>query len=874
MAEEIYPVEVEKEINELVEKGVKCLESFKELNQEQVDFIVAKVSCAVLDHHEYLARLAFEETGRGVFEDKCTKNLFACEYVVNAMRHLKTVGIISDDPVTGITEVADPLGVICGVTPVTNPTSTVIFKSLIALKTRNPIIFGFHPNAQKCCVETAKIIVDAAVAAGAPIDCVQYISHPSLDATKCLMHHKDIATILATGGNAMVTEAYSCGKPALGVGAGNVPAYVEKTCNVAQAANDILMSKAFDNGMVCASEQAAIVDKEIYNEFLKDIQKYGAYVCNEKEKELLEKYMFRANKNGVGTSLFAGLVGHPAYEIAHNAGFEVPEKTPILIAEVDHVGMDEPLSREKLSPVLALIKAKSTSDGFDKAEAMVELNGLGHSACIHTHEKILVDEFGTRLKACRIIWNQPTSFGGIGNIYNNFLPSMTLGCGSYGHNSVSGNVSAINLINIKRIGKRRNNMQWFKIPRKIYFERNSIQYLLDCKEIHKAFIVTDKSMVQLGFMSRIIDELKKRRNDVVIQLFTDVEPDPDISTVRAGTKLMQSFNPDTIIALGGGSVMDAAKCMWLFYEHPEVNFDDLKQKFMDIRKRAFKYPELGQKTKLICIPTTSGTGSEVSPFAVISDHEHQKKYPLTDYSLTPTVAIIDPEFTTNLPASVTADTGLDVLCHAVEAYVSVLASDYTDGLAIHAVELVFENLLKTVKDGKNELEAREKMHNAATIAGMAFANAFLGMCHALAHKIGGFYHIPHGRIIGILLPYVIRYNGQVPQKLSTWPKYNVYDADKRYAKLARLLGLKAKTDAEGVESFAQACYDLSVEIGEVPSFKGQGIDEEDWMSNVEKIAYLAYEDQCVPANPRIPLVKDMIEILKDAYYGNFKKESK
>lgn len=417
-------------------------------------------------------------------------------------------------------------------------------------------------------------------------------------------------------------------------------------------------------------------------------------------------------------------------------------------------------------------------------------------------------------------------------------------------------------------------MQWFKIPRKIYFERNSIQYLLDCKEIHKAFIVTDKSMVQLGFMSRIIDELKKRRNDVVIQLFTDVEPDPDISTVRAGTKLMQSFSPDTIIALGGGSVMDAAKCMWLFYEHPEVNFDDLKQKFMDIRKRAFKYPELGQKTKLICIPTTSGTGSEVSPFAVISDHEHQKKYPLTDYSLTPTVAIIDPEFTTNLPASVTADTGLDVLCHAVEAYVSVLASDYTDGLAIHAVELVFENLLKTVKDGKNELEAREKMHNAATIAGMAFANAFLGMCHALAHKIGGFYHIPHGRIIGILLPYVIRYNGQVPQKLSTWPKYNVYDADKRYAKLARLLGLKAKTDAEGVESFAQACYDLSVEIGEVPSFKGQGIDEEDWMSNVEKIAYLAYEDQCVPANPRIPLVKDMIEILKDAYYGNFKKESK
>ena len=871
MENENYPVEVVKEIDTLVSKGVECLEKFRLLNQEQVDYIVAKVSCAVLDHHEYLARLAVEETGRGVFEDKCTKNLFACEYVVNNMRHLKTCGIISDDPVTGITEVADPLGVICGVTPVTNPTSTVIFKCLIALKTRNPIIFGFHPNAQKCCVETAKIIEEAAVKAGAPENCVQFIANPSLAATNYLMHHKDIASILATGGNAMVSAAYSCGKPALGVGAGNVPAYVEKTCDVAQAANDILMSKSFDNGMVCASEQVAIVDKEVYSEFIKDLQKYGAYVCNDEEKAMLEKYMFRPTKDGKSTALFAGLVGHLAWEIAHEAGFEVPKKTPILIAEIDKIGMEEPLSREKLSPVLGVLKVKSTKEGMDAAEAMVELGGLGHSACIHTKDKALVDEFGVRLKACRIIWNSPTSFGGIGNIYNSFIPSMTLGCGSYGHNSVSGNVGAVNLINIKRIGKRRNNMQWFKLPSKIYFERNSIQYLKDAKNVEKVFIVTDASMVQLGFMNKIVDQLKSRRNEVSIQLFTDVEPDPDIKTVKAGAALMDSFRPDTIIALGGGSVMDAAKGMWLFHENPDVNFDDLKQKFMDIRKRAFKFPELGKKTKLICIPTTSGTGSEVTPFAVISDREHQKKYPLTDYSLTPTIAIVDPEFTTNLPASVTADTGMDVLCHAVEAYVSMLASDFTDGLAIQSIELVFEYLERTVVDGKNDLEAREKMHNAATIAGMAFANAFLGMCHALAHKVGGFYHIPHGRIIGILLPYVIRYNGQIPQKLGTWPKYKVYDAHKRYTKLARLLGLKARNEEEGVESFANAVYDLSVRIGEKPSFEAQGVDEADFMANVEKIAYLAYEDQCTPANPRVPLVEDMIQILKDAYYGNFKK---
>ncbi len=854
------------EVDGLVKKGLVALEKFRLLDQKTVDYIVAKVSTKVLDQHEYLARLAVEETKRGVFEDKCTKNLFACEYVTNAMRHLKTCGIISDDPVTGITEIADPLGVIAGVTPVTNPTSTTIFKCLISLKTRNPIIFGFHPNAQNCSVETAKIILKAAVEAGAPEDCVQWISNPSLDATTALMNHPGVACILATGGNAMVKAAYSCGKPALGVGAGNVPAYVEKTANIAQAANDILMSKAFDNGMVCASEQAVIIDKEVYDEFIKDIKRYGAYLCNKEEKALLEKYMFRPTKDG-STALFAGLVGHPAWEIAHEAGFEVPKETPILMAECSKVGFEEPLTREKLSPVLAVLKSKDSKEGLDLAEKMVELNGLGHSACIHTSNKELADEFGTRLKACRIIWNSPTTFGGIGNIYNSFLPSMTLGCGSYGHNSVSGNVSAINLINIKRIGKRRNNMQWFKVPSKIYFERNSIQYLKDAKNLNKAFIVCDETMVRFGFLQKVLDQLNSRRNEVQVQLFTNVEPDPDITTVKKGAEMMSAFNPDTIIALGGGSSMDAAKGMWLFYENPEVNFDDLKQKFMDIRKRAFRYPELGKKSKLICIPTTSGTGSEVTPFAVISNRAEHKKYPLTDYSLTPTIAIIDPEFTTNLPPRVTADTGLDVLTHALEAYVSMLASDYTDALALQAIQIVFEYLPRAVKNGKNDLEAREKMHNASTMAGMAFANAFLGMCHSMAHKIGGMYHVVHGRANAILLPFVVRYNGEVPQKLSTWPKYNVYDADKRYAKVARLLGLKARTDAEGVKSLADAIYDLGIECGEEMNFKSENISKEDWFKNAEELAYLAYEDQCTPCNPRIPMIKDMVKILEDAYEG-------
>ena len=871
MGDKVENVAALEEVDKLVKNAQKALDEFLNLDQEKVDYIVAKCSVAGLDHHGTLAAKAIEETKRGVFEDKATKNLFACEYVVNNMRHLKTVGVIKDDPVTGITEIADPIGVVCGITPVTNPTSTVIFKSLICLKTRNPIIFAFHPSAQQSSKAAAMVMYEAAVAAGAPKNCIQWIEHPSMDATSALMNHPGVATILATGGNAMVKAAYSCGKPAMGVGAGNVPAYIHKDADVEQAVNDIVLSKSFDNGMICASEQAAIIDKEIYKEAKELFVRFKVYFVNKEEKVKLSRFMFgfaHGDENVETAKLNPNVVGKSAHWIAEQAGFEVPEDTVILAVECDMVGPKEPMTREKLSPVLAILKSKDAEEGFKLAEQMVCFNGLGHSAAIHCKEQAMADAYGEKVKAMRIIWNSPSTFGGIGNVYNSFLPSLTLGCGSYGKNSIGGNVSAVNLLNVKKVGKRRNTMQWFKVPRKIYFERNSIQYLQSCRDVNKVFIVTDRSMVDFGFVNRVTEQLNLRRNPVQVQLFCDVEPDPDIETVKRGLRLMQAFGPDTIIALGGGSPMDAAKGMWLFYEHPEVNFDDLKQKFMDIRKRAFKYPELGKKSKLICIPTTSGTGSEVTPFAVISDKANNKKYPLTDYSLTPTVAIVDAEFTTNLPARPTAMTGMDVLTHAIEAYVSVLASDYTDGLALQAIKMVFEYLPRAVKNGKNDLEAREKMHNAATIAGMAFANAFLGMTHSLAHKVGAQFHCVHGYACAVLLPHVIRYNGQVPTKLSVWPKYNHYCADKKYQDIARLIGLKADTPEIAVESLATAVTNLTKEVGLDPNFAAMGIAEEDWNAELERMAVLAYEDQCSPANPRVPLVEDMKEILRKAYKGN------
>ena len=872
--QEVKPVQewtneqIDAHVDELVQNALAALEKFESFDQEAVDYIVAKCSVAGLDQHGVLAEAAVNETGRGVFEDKAVKNLFACEYVTNNLRHLKTVGIINEDPLTGITEIAEPVGVICGIIPTTNPTSTVIFKSLIALKTRNPIIFSFHPSAYECSVQAAKVIRDAAIAAGAPDNCIQWLGMRSMYATNALMNHSGVATILATGGNAMVKAAYSCGKPALGVGAGNVPAYVEKSCVLKRAVNDIVLSKSFDNGMICASEQAAIVDQEIYDAFKVEMNRFKVYFANHEEKAKLETYMFgcTAYSDKVNEArLNPAIVGKPATWIAEQAGFVVPEDTQIICAECEEVGPNEPLTREKLSPVLAILKATSTEDGIAKSAAMVAFNGLGHSAAIHTQNHEISIEFGLKCKAIRVIENAPSTFGGIGSVYNAFIPSLTLGCGSYGHNSVSNNVSAINLLNIKRIGRRNNNMQWMKLPPKIYFERNSIRYLRDMKEMEKAMIVTDRGMYNLGYVDKIEDVIKRRRNKVNVELFFDVEPDPSIETVNAGVELMRKFQPDVIIALGGGSSMDAAKVMWLMYEHPEVNFDDIKQKFMDIRKRAFKFPELGKKARLICIPTTSGTGSEVTPFAVITDKQENKKYPLTDYSLTPTVAIVDPEFAMSMPASIAADTGIDVLTHAIEAYVSILASDFTDGLAKQAVKLVFDYLERSVKNGKNDPEAREKMHNAGTIAGMAFANAFLGMNHSLAHKIGGEWHVPHGRTNGILLPHVIRYNGTIPTKLNIWPKIENYKADVKYMELAQLIGLNPQTPAEGVAMFADACEELCKKVGVPANIKSQGIDQEAWEESVHRMAMNAYEDQCTPANPRMPMVHDMEAILRVIY---------
>lgn len=860
--------EVQLMIDELVQKGLKALDEYQNYDQEKIDYIVAKSSVQALDAHGILAKHAVEETQRGVFEDKATKNLFSCEHVTNSMRGMKTVGIIEEDEIKGLTYIAEPLGVLAGLIPTTNPTSTVIFKSLIALKTRNPIIFSFHPSAFECSKHAAEIVRDAAVKAGAPEDCIQWVPQVSMEATDALMNHDGVASILATGGNAMVRSAYSCGKPALGVGAGNVPAYIEKTANIKQAVHDIVLSRTFDNGMICASEESIVIDAEIYDDVVKEFESYHAVILNAAQKAKLEEFSFGVkahSENCAGAKLNAGMVGKSATWIAKEAGFEVPEKTGLLLVELSEIGEVEPLTREILAPILPLIKVHSREEGLQKSADIVNFDGLGHSAAIHTNDKALVDEFGERVNVMRIIWNSPSTFGGIGDVYNAFEPSLTLGCGSYGRNSVGENVTAKHLLNVKKVGKRRNNMQWFKIPRKVYFERDSIQYLKESYNVNRAMIITDKTMWKLGYVKKVTDQLYARNNHVDIEVFFDVEADPDITTVRRGAEIMKNFEPDTIIALGGGSPIDAAKVMWLFYERPEVDFRDLVQKFMDIRKRAFKFPSLGEKAKFIAIPTTSGTGAEVTPFAVISDKENNMKYPLADYALLPSIAIIDPALVMSVPASVAADTGMDVLTHALEAYVSVMASSYTDGLALQAIQMVFENLEASVKDC--DYEARENMHHASTIAGMAFGNAFLGISHSMAHKIGGQFHTVHGRTNAILLPYVIRYNGTKPAKLSNWPKYNYYDADVRYQTVANLLGLPASTPEEGVASLAKAVFELGEKVGIEMNFKAQGIDQTEWDEKASDLAYLAYEDQCTPVNPRLAVVSDLEEILHDSYLG-------
>ena len=856
-------VNVNEMIDTLVSNAHKALDEFMSFDQEKVDAIVKAMTLAGLDKHMELAKMAVEETGRGVYEDKITKNMFATEYVYHSIKKEKTVGVIAENDIEDYEIIAEPVGVVCGVTPVTNPTSTTLFKAITCIKTRNPIIFGFHPSAQKCSVAAAKIVYDAAVAAGAPEYCIQWIEYPSIEATNTLMNHPGVATVLATGGSGMVKAAYSTGKPALGVGPGNVPCYIHESADLEQAVNDLILSKSFDNGMICASEQAAIVDKKIAPKFEKLMKHFGCYFLKDDEIKKVSDYVINSEKGAVNPDV----VGKSAHWIAENAGVKVPENTKILIGKIDGVGPEYPLSREKLSPVLAYLIAEDENDGIDKAEQMVMFNGKGHSAVIHAKNEEVIQKFASIMKASRLIVNSPSSHGAIGDIYNTNMPSLTLGCGSYGGNSVSGNVTSINLINTKRVAKRRVNMQWFKVPDRIYFEKDSIQYLEKMPDITKAFIVTDPGMVSLGYVDKILYYLRKREEPVHCRIYSEVEPDPSIETVKEGAQMMAEFQPDVIIALGGGSAMDAAKGMWLFYEHPDVDFNALRLRFLDIRKRAFKFPKMRNKAKLVAIPTTSGTGSEVTSFAVISDKKNNMKYPLADYELTPNVAIIDPQFVMSLPKSATADTGLDVLTHAIEAYVSVMASDYTDGLAIKAIQLVFKYLPRAYKNGANDAEAREKMHNASCIAGMAFTNAFLGLNHSIAHKIGGEYHIPHGRANAVLLPYVIEYNAAIPSKFVSFPKYKKFVADEKYAEIARALDLPAKTTKEGVESLVKAVKELMASVNEPSSFKECGIDENEYLEKKADIANKAFEDQCTTANPKLPLVKEIEDIMLKAYYG-------
>ena len=867
-------VSPDKEVDVLVTRAQAALRKFEELDQAQVDRIVAKASIAALNKHLVLAKMAVEETGRGLVEDKATKNIFACEHVTNHLAKQRTVGIINENDVDGIVEVAEPVGVVAGVTPVTNPTSTAIFKSLIALKTRCPIVFGFHPFAQKCSVEAARIVRDAAIEAGAPEDCIQWIEHPSVDATGALMKHPGVATILATGGPGMVKAAYSSGKPALGVGAGNAPAYIDKDVCVPRAVNDLILSKHFDYGMICATEQAIIAHQDVYDRVIDEMKHRRAYFVNKEEKAKLEQYMFGvtayAGKDAPAPKLNSVVPGKSPQFIAHQAGFEIPEDATILAAECQEVGEMEPLTLEKLAPVQAVLKARNKEDAFTKCEQMLR-HGAGHTAAIHTDNEKLVREYGLRMHACRIIWNQPSSLGGIGDIYNSIAPSLTLGCGSYGGNSVSGNVQAVNLINIKRIARRNNNMQWFKVPAKTYFEPNSVRYLRDMFGIHRAVIVCDKVMEQLGIVDKIIDQLRARPEPVTFRIIDYVEPEPSVETVERGAEMMRDeFGPDTIIAVGGGSPMDAAKIMWLLYERPEISFADVREKFFDIRKRAFKIPPLGSKAKLVCIPTSSGTGSEVTPFAVITDHKTGYKYPITDYALTPSVAIVDPVLARTQPKRLASDSGFDALTHCMEAFVSVYANDYTDAMALRAAKLIWDNLAVSVgtEGGRTKTRAQERMHNAATMAGMAFGSSFLGMCHGMAHTIGALCHIAHGRTNSILLPYVIRYNGQIPQEPTSWPKYSEYIAAERYQEMAHVLGIESSTPEEGVELLARAVEDYrDQKLGMDSSFQAAGVDEDYFWSVLDQIGMRAYEDQCTPANPRIPQIEDMKDIAIAAYYG-------
>ena len=855
-------IDEQKHIDDLVNKVSEAQKKFATYSQEQVDEIFRRVALKMSSLRIPLAKMAVEETGMGVWEDKVIKNHFASEYIYNKFKHTKTCGIIHEDAAGGLIQIAEPLGVIAGVVPTTNPTSTAIFKALIALKTRNGIIFSPHPRAKKCTVETARLMLEEAVKAGAPENIIGWIENPTINMTQLLMAHPKVDVILATGGPGMVKAAYSSGKPALGVGAGNAPAVIDETADIEMAVSSILMSKTFDNGMICASEQSVVCVKDVYDAVKAEFIKRGAYILSPKEKEKLGKVIMIDGK------LNSKIVGQKAATIAEMAGIKVDKDTKALLAECKEVGAQEPFSAEKLSPVLALYKANDFKSATARAKELVTHGGAGHTSILYTaqHNDERIKYFGTELHTGRIMINCPSAQGAIGDIYNFRLePSLTLGCGSWGGNSVSENVGVKHLMNIKSVAKREENMLWFRVPSKIYFKPGSLPVALkELKGKKKAFIVTDKPLFDLGYTKHITDVLEEI--GITFQIFSDVKPDPDLTTINQAIKMLNSFEPDIIIALGGGSPIDAAKILWLMYEHPELKFEDLAMRFMDIRKRIFEFPPLGEKATMVAIPTTSGTGSEVTPFSIITDDSVGVKYAIADYALTPNMAIVDANLVQSMPKGLCAASGIDVMTHALESYVSSMATEFTRGLSIQAGQLIMQYLPKSYKEA--EPYARERVHHASTIAGMAFANAFLGVCHSMAHKLGAAFHIPHGFANALLICQVIRYNAtDKPIKQCVFPQYRFPNTKAAYAAFAEALGISGKDDDAKVNGLIKALQDLKKTLNIPMSIKEWGISKKDWDKAMEELPVLAFDDQCTGANPRYPLIEEIRKLYDYAYEG-------
>ena len=851
-------------INKLVDKVSAAQKIYATYTQEQVDEIFKKVALKLSSMRIPLAKLAVEETGMGVLEDKVIKNHFASEYIYNKYKNVQTCGILEEDKISGIMKIADPIGVIAGVIPTTNPTSTAIFKALIALKTRNAIIFSPHPRAKGCTVETAKIILEEAVKAGAPADIIGWIESPTITLSQMLMTHPKVDTILATGGPGMVKAAYSSGKPALGVGAGNTPAVIDETADIQMAVSSILISKTFDNGMICASEQSVVVVKDVYDAVKKEFADRGAYILSEKEKKALASVII------VDGRLNAAIVGQPAYKIAELAKIKVPAVTKVLIAEVSEVGHIEPFSEEKLSPVLAMYKAENFIEAAKTAKSLVSFGGNGHTSVLYTNENNddRIKHYGQLIHTARIIINAPASQGALGDLYNFRLePSLTLGCGSWGGNSISENIGVKHLMNIKTVASRQENMLWFRVPPKVYFKAGCLPHALkELKGKKRAFIVTDKPLFDLGYTNQITDVLEQV--GISFQIFTDVNPDPDLATINKALAVVNSFKPDVIIALGGGSPIDAAKIVWLMYEQPTLKFDDLAMRFMDIRKRICEFPTLGNKAYMVAIPTTSGTGSEVTPFAVITDETTGVKYPIADYALTPNMAIVDSNLVLSMPKGLCAAGGIDALVHSIEAISSTLATEYTNGLAFEAIRLIFKYLPASYNEGAKNAYAREKLHNAATLAGMAFANAFLGVCHSMAHKLGSAHHLPHGVANALLVSQVIRYNSSLnPTKQAAFAQYKYPSVRSRFARIADYLNLGGKDDAEKVDLLIKAIEDLKKQVGIAASIKEAGIDKQVFEDGLDELSLLAFDDQCTGANPRYPLIAEIKQLYRYAFDG-------